>query len=34
MDAKLKTRKVGQKSELTERSPLRRLRSALDCSAF
>jgi hypothetical protein len=34
LDAKLKTRKRGKKTELTGRSPLRRGRSALDCSAI
>jgi len=33
-DAKLKTRKRGKKTELTGRSPLRRQRSALNCSAI
>jgi hypothetical protein len=32
-DAKLKTGKRGQKTELNGRSPLRRRRSAFDCSA-
>jgi hypothetical protein len=34
IDAKLKTGKRSQKTELTGRSPLRRRRSALDCSAI
>jgi len=34
IDAKLKTGKRGQKTQLTGRSPLRRRRSALDCSAI
>jgi hypothetical protein len=34
MGAKLRTRKRGQKTQLTGRSPLRRRSSALDCSAI
>ena len=34
VNAKLQTGKGGQKSELTGRSPLRKRRSALDCSAI
>jgi hypothetical protein len=33
INARLKTGKRGQKTELTGRSPLRRRRSAIDCSA-
>jgi hypothetical protein len=34
INAKLRTGKRGQKTELTERSPLRRREFALDCSAI
>jgi hypothetical protein len=34
INAKLKTGKTGRKTELTGKSPLRRRRSALDCSAI
>jgi hypothetical protein len=34
INAKLRTGKRGQSTELTGRSPLRRRRSALDCSAI
>ena len=34
IDAKLKSDKVGQRSELNGRSPLRRRKSALDCSTI
>jgi hypothetical protein len=33
ISAKLKTGKRGQETELTRRSPLRRCRSVMDCSA-
>ena len=34
INAKLKTRKRGKKTELTGKSPVRRQRTALDCSAI